>query len=157
GEVDAARVDEVEAPAVPLRLDLVAVARDAGTLVDDRGAPPGQPVDERALAHVGIAEDGDLHAQRSRASCAIRLTTSSTLSAVVSSATAPGAGPSTVRPWPVSRLSRASTSGRTRSTGRPSSSARRRARSSGEAVTKTLTAASGATTVAMSRPSATQS
>ena len=39
----------------------------------------------------------------------------------------------------------------------PSSAARRRARSSGEAVRKTFTAASGATTVPMSRPSATQS
>ena len=39
----------------------------------------------------------------------------------------------------------------------PSSAARRRARSSGSAVRNTLTSASGATTVPMSRPSATQS
>ena len=43
------------------------------------------------------------------------------------------------------------------STSPPLSAARRRARSSGSAVRKTLTAASGATTVPMSRPSATQS
>src|SRR5207247_5812727 len=87
GEVDAAGVDEVEASAVPLGLDLVAVARDARALVHDRRAPARQPVDERALAHVGIADDRDLHS-----SSRILATTSSTLSPVVSIFTAPGAG-----------------------------------------------------------------
>src|SRR5690606_36121304 len=66
-EVDAAGVDELEAAAVPLARDLVAVARDPGALVDDRGARAGEPVDERALADVRVADDRDLqHAARAR-------------------------------------------------------------------------------------------
>ena len=58
--VDAARVDQQEAPAVPLGLDLLAVARDARLLVHDGLARAGQAVDERRLADVRVADDGDL-------------------------------------------------------------------------------------------------
>ena len=59
GDVHAAGVDEQEALAGPLADDLLAVARDAGRLVDDRLARAGQPVDERRLADVREADDGD--------------------------------------------------------------------------------------------------
>ena len=59
GDVDAAGVDEQEAVPSPLADDLLAVARDAGRLVDDGLARAGQPVDERRLAHVREADDGD--------------------------------------------------------------------------------------------------
>src|SRR4051794_10411192 len=144
--VHAAGVDQREAAPVPLGRDLVAVARDAGARMDHRLARARQPVDERRLADVGIADDGDLHRLTSST---IRCTTSSTDSPVVSTETAPGAGSSVARPWPVSRSSRS----RSSSTPTP----RRSARSWGEAVRYTFTSASGATTVAMSRPSATQS
>ena len=88
---------------------------------------------------------------------AIRSTTSSTDSPVVSSSTAPGASASGECSRLASCASRSAWSRWTVSTSPPSSSARRRARSSGSAVRKTLTGASGATTVPMSRPSATQS
>ena len=58
-DVDAARVHEQEALAGPLAEELLAVARHARRLVDDGGARRGQPVDERRLADVGIADDGD--------------------------------------------------------------------------------------------------
>ena len=60
--VHAAGVDEREAPPVPLGGDLVAVARHARALVHDGRARARQAVDERGLADVGIADDGDLHA-----------------------------------------------------------------------------------------------
>ena len=59
-EVHAAGVDQRERASVPLALDLVAVARHPGALVHDGGARPAQAVDQRGLAHVGIADDGDL-------------------------------------------------------------------------------------------------
>ena len=59
GDVDAARVDEQEAVAGPLADELLAVARDSGCLVDDGLASAGQPVDERGLADVREADDGD--------------------------------------------------------------------------------------------------
>ena len=59
GDVDAARVDHEEAAAVPFDLELLAVARDAGRLVDDRRARGRQPVDERGLADIRKADDGD--------------------------------------------------------------------------------------------------
>ena len=58
-DVDAARVDEQEALTRPLAEQLLAVARDARRLVDDGGARRGQPVDERRLADVRVADDGD--------------------------------------------------------------------------------------------------
>ena len=89
--VHAAGVDQREAPAVPLRGDLLAIARDPGALVDDRLARVRQAVDERGLADVRIADDRDLH----RTACtrrAICSTTSSTLSPVVSTRSASAAG-----------------------------------------------------------------
>ena len=59
GDVDAARVDEQEAVSGPLADELLAVARDSRRLVDDRLARSGQPVDERGLADVRKADDGD--------------------------------------------------------------------------------------------------
>ena len=47
--------------AVPVRLDLLAVARDPGTLVHDRLARLREAVDERRLADVRVPDDGDLH------------------------------------------------------------------------------------------------
>ena len=43
----------------PLADELLAVARDAGRLVDDGGAGPGQAVDERRLADIREADDRD--------------------------------------------------------------------------------------------------
>ena len=62
-------------------VDLLAVARDAGLGVGDRLAPAGEPVDQRALAGVRVADDRDLHdpvpssSPRSPAIAAIRSTT----------------------------------------------------------------------------------
>ena len=53
------RVDHPELAAVPVRFELLAVARDAGLLLDDRTAPPDEPVHERRLADVGPADHGD--------------------------------------------------------------------------------------------------
>ena len=58
-EVDAAGVDEREAAAVPVGLELLAVAREAGLLVDDRLARFRQAVDQRRLADVRVADDRD--------------------------------------------------------------------------------------------------
>ena len=159
-EVDAAGVDQRQPAAVPLGAELLAVARDAGALVHDRLARLGEPVDERGLADVRVADDGDLHrsSRASTASVANWPTTSSSVRPVVST----GIG---VRRGLVGRAARACRRARR---ARPARAAPRRgrrrsagraagARSSGSAVRKTLTAASGATTVAMSRPSATQS
>src|SRR3954452_23899853 len=145
-EVHAARVDEREAPAVPLARDLVAVAGDARALVHDRGPRAGQSVDERRLADVRIADDRDLH-PRTRAT--IRPTTSSTSRPVVSTSTASSAATIGLCARVRSRSSRAATS----SAGWP----RRWARSSRLAVSHTFRSAPGATTVPTSRPSATQS
>ena len=76
---------------------------------------------------------------------------------MVSTGTASGAGASGPTSRLRSRSSRIACSRSTTSGSLPSSAARRRARSAGSAVRKTLTSASGATTVPMSRPSATQS
>ena len=54
-----ARVHEVERAAVPLDVAVEAVARHAGLVVHDRVAALGEAVEERALAHVGPADDGD--------------------------------------------------------------------------------------------------
>ena len=58
-EVDAAGVDQLEAHAVPLALERLAVAGDARLLVDDGLAPADQAVDQRRLADVRKADDGD--------------------------------------------------------------------------------------------------
>ncbi len=59
GEVDAAGVEQLEGDAVPLTGDALAIAGDSRLGVGDRLAPAGQPVDQRALADVGKADDGD--------------------------------------------------------------------------------------------------
>ena len=64
GDVHASGIDEHEALAGPLALELLAVARHPGRLVDDRGAGLCQPVDERRLADVGEADDRDRSDQR---------------------------------------------------------------------------------------------
>ncbi len=65
-EVHPAGVDQLEAPPVPLALHLVAVARHPRALVHDRLTRAAQAVDERGLAHVGVANDGDLQHRGSR-------------------------------------------------------------------------------------------
>jgi hypothetical protein len=59
-EVHATRVDQLERAPVPLALHLVAVARHPRALVHDRLARAAQAVDQRGLAHIRIADDGDL-------------------------------------------------------------------------------------------------
>ena len=56
-DVDPAGVDQPEAPVTPLADQLLPVPRDARRLVHDRGARPGQPVDDRRLADVRKADD----------------------------------------------------------------------------------------------------
>src|SRR5207249_10945618 len=51
----------------PLADELLAVARDARRLVDDRGARLGQPVYERGLADVRKADDRNRPEQRALA------------------------------------------------------------------------------------------
>jgi hypothetical protein len=60
-EIDPAGVDQGQRPPVPVGVELLAVAGDAGPLVDDRLARLGEPVDERGLADVWIPDDCDLH------------------------------------------------------------------------------------------------
>ena len=57
--VDAARVDQQEVLAVPVGDQLLPVAGHTGRLVDDRLPRLGQPVDQRRLAHVRVADDRD--------------------------------------------------------------------------------------------------
>ena len=52
-------VDQQEAGSRPLADELLPVARHAGRLVDDGRPGAGQPVDERRLADVREADDGD--------------------------------------------------------------------------------------------------
>ena len=54
----AAGVDERELAALPLGVDLLAVAGDAGLLLDDRLAAAEDPVHQRRLADVGTTDDG---------------------------------------------------------------------------------------------------
>ena len=147
---------------VPVGLHLLAVARDAR---------PARAPRSRACRTGGSRAStcrrsdsrrrrpsGGSSARAARTSSTIRSTTSSTvqpggveLDGVRRPAAAASARGSQ------SCASRSAWSRSTVSTSVPSSAARRRARSSGSAVRKTFTAASGATTVPMSRPSATQS
>ena len=110
-EVHPAGVDQLELAPVPLAVELLAVARDARALVHDRLARAREAVDQRGLAHVRIADDGDLHAGQYDRAGAGRLTDGPSRQArcaararrcarrpprrsrpVVSSVTAPGAG-----------------------------------------------------------------
>ncbi len=57
--LDAAGVDEQEVDAVPVRVVVAAVAGDAARLVHDGVGLLGDAVDERGLADVRSADDGD--------------------------------------------------------------------------------------------------
>ena len=69
GDVDPAGVDEDEALARPLADDVLAVARDARRLEDNGLARGGEAVDERRLADVRKADDGDRAEQRCLGQC----------------------------------------------------------------------------------------
>ncbi|MEI9998219.1 MAG: hypothetical protein WDO13_03145 [Verrucomicrobiota bacterium] len=56
---DAAGVDEREPVVAPARAGHQPVARGAGTVEDEGNVAPGQRVEERGLADVGAADDGD--------------------------------------------------------------------------------------------------
>src|SRR5579883_2312685 len=110
----------------------------------------------------GARPHGTVGARRARAMRSIVATTAASGRCVVSSTTASAAARSGASARLASRASRAASSraSAAASTASPraaSSAARRRARSSGAAVRKNLTAASGTTTVPMSRPSMTTS
>ena len=113
-EVDAAGVDQRQPAAVPLGRELLAVARDPRPLVDDRLARLREAVDERRLADVGIADDGDFHdsSRASTTSVTTCATTSSSVRPVVSTGTASGAGAWTERSSLASRSSRSACSRR---------------------------------------------
>jgi hypothetical protein len=57
--VEAARIDERDVPASHVRVGVVPVASDALHVVDDGDGTTREAVEERALAHVGAADDGD--------------------------------------------------------------------------------------------------
>ncbi len=56
---DATGIDQTRLAALPLDLAVDAVAGDAGLVADDGAAGAGEAVEERALAHVGAAADGE--------------------------------------------------------------------------------------------------
>ena len=58
-QADAAGVHERERFSVPLGLDADAVARDAGLVVDNRNAFFDDAVEQRGLADIWPADDGD--------------------------------------------------------------------------------------------------
>ena len=58
-ELEAARVDQDEAPSVPLGVAVEAIAGRVGAILDDGRAAADDPVEERALADVRPADDGD--------------------------------------------------------------------------------------------------
>ena len=142
---------------------------DGPCLLEGRSVPGSVPCSGRARAR-----PRELGTTRDRRTCAnlrppgradglatsptTRAVTSSSVRPVVSSndgARRPGASGECSRLR--SRSSRSVCSASTVAGSTPSSAARRLARSAGSAVRNTFTAASGATTVPMSRPSATQS
>ena len=57
-DLQAAGVDDHEAPAVPLGVAVQPVARRAGAVLDDRRARADDAVEERALADVRATDDG---------------------------------------------------------------------------------------------------
>ena len=63
-EIDAARVDEAKALAVPLNVDILAIAGDAGLRMHDGVTTPGEPIAQRRLADVRVSDDGDDTEQR---------------------------------------------------------------------------------------------
>ena len=56
---DAAGVHDLEFAAVPVAFSIDPVAGDAGGILHDGGAPPGQFIEEHRLAHIGAADNGD--------------------------------------------------------------------------------------------------
>ena len=58
-DAHAAGVDQLEEAVADLDERGDAVARDAGRRIDDGDAPAGQPVEQRRLADIGPADDGD--------------------------------------------------------------------------------------------------
>ena len=60
-EVDPAGVDQRQPPAVPVRFELLAVARHPRLLVHDGLPGLGQPVHERGLADVLITDNRNFH------------------------------------------------------------------------------------------------
>ena len=58
-ELEPARVDDDEAPAVPLGVAVEAVAGRPGAVLDDGRPLAEEPVEQRALADVRSADDGD--------------------------------------------------------------------------------------------------
>ena len=65
-DLEAAGVDDHEPPAVPLGVAVQPVARRPRAVLDDRRARPDDAVEERALADVRPADDGDDRAARRR-------------------------------------------------------------------------------------------
>jgi hypothetical protein len=64
GDVDAAGVDEQEAPAAPFADELLSVTRDTRRLVNDGGPRPREPVHEGRLADVREADNRHRPEQR---------------------------------------------------------------------------------------------
>ena len=58
-EFEPARVDDHEPAAIPLRVAVQAVAGRPRAVLDDGGAAADDAVEERALADIGTADDGD--------------------------------------------------------------------------------------------------
>ena len=58
-DLEAAGVDDDEPPPVPVGVAVHPVARRAGPVLDDRLAAADEAVEQRGLAHVGAADDGD--------------------------------------------------------------------------------------------------
>ena len=58
-QADAAGVHQLERPSVPLGLGADAIARDAGPVVHDGNAPPGDAIEQRGLADIRPANNGD--------------------------------------------------------------------------------------------------
>ena len=55
----APRVDQKKRAAAPVGVGIVAVARDAGLVIDQRLIAADEPVEKARLADIGPADDGD--------------------------------------------------------------------------------------------------
>ena len=100
GQQPAAGVDDGERAAVPVGLEHLAVAGDAGLLLDDRVAAADEPVHQRRLADVRPADDGD-HGERRRSSTRTARTSEAPSVATTSTGRGRSAGvlPSRKRPF----------------------------------------------------------